>query len=67
MENKHTTIMTPLEYHAIDTENAVLRNRLKDVKGATASLCSAVERYLRQDCLRSELCATLAATKRLMK
>lgn len=59
--------MTPLEYHAVDTENAVLRNRLKDVKGATASLCSAVERYLRQECLRSELCTTLANAKRLLK
>lgn len=41
--------------HAVDTENAVLRNRLKDIKAASMDLVEAVEKYLRQGCLRSEL------------
>ena len=59
--------MTRIEHSACVAENDGLRVRLKEMKVGTAALVAAVERYLRQDCLRSELCATLAATKRLMK
>ena len=59
--------MTRIEYSACVAENDGLRARLKEMKAGTSALVAAVERYLRQDCLRSELCATLAATKRLMK
>ena len=59
--------MTQPEHRAYIEETNALRNQLNGVKAGTSALVAAVERYLRQDCLRSELCATLAATKRLMK
>lgn len=57
--------MTWTERSTCAVENTCVR--LKEMKAGTSALVAAVERYLRQDCLRSELCATLAATKRLMK
>ena len=59
--------MTRIEHSACEAEASTLSLRLKEMKAGTSALVAAVERYLRQDCLRSELCATLAATKRLMK
>lgn len=59
--------MTQHEHRAYIEETNALRNQLNGLKAGTSALVAAVERYLRQDCLRSELCATLAATKRLMK
>lgn len=50
-----------------EIENDVLRSRLADCKSGAAALVDAVERYLRQDCLRSELTNTLAAMKAKLK
>lgn len=59
--------MTRMEYHAVDTENAVLRNRLKDIKAASKDLVDAVEKYLRQGCLRSELIIKKDNLKNILK
>jgi DNA-binding TFAR19-related protein (PDSD5 family) len=56
-----------VEYHAIETENAVLRNRLKDIKAASKDLVDAVEKYLRQGCLRSELIIKKDNLKNILK
>ena len=42
-----------------DIENEVLRNRLVECKAGAEALVDAVKRYLRQECLRSELVNTL--------
>lgn len=59
--------MTRVEYHAIETENDVLRNRLKDIKAASKDLVDAVEKYLRQGCLRSELIIKKDNLKNILK
>lgn len=59
--------MTRMEYHAVDTENGVLRNRLKEIKAASKDLVEAVEKYLRQGCLRSELIIKKDNLKKALK
>ncbi len=51
----------------VDIENDVLRDRLRDVKGSAAELVDAVERYLKQRCLRSELYTAKENLKKQLK
>lgn len=50
-----------------ELENDVLRSRLADCKAGAAALVDAVERYLRQGCLRSELVSRMEDMKRTLK
>ena len=58
--------MTRQEYHYVDTENEVLRNTLRDLRSGASDLVRTVERYLRQECLRSELCTVKDRLKKLL-
>lgn len=51
----------------VDLENEVLRTRLADCKAGAQALADAVKRYLRQECLRSELVKTLADLEKKLK
>lgn len=51
----------------IDIENDVLRQRLQEIKAAAKSLCEGVERYARQEILRSELMIRKDRLKGLLK
>ena len=51
----------------VDLENEVLRNRLAEIKTASRDLCVAVERYARQEILRSELMNRKEHLKSLLK
>ena len=51
----------------VDLENDCLRARLEDIKAGAQALVSAVERYARQECLRSELMQTKDTLKTLLK
>ena len=51
----------------IDIENEVLRTRLADCKAGAQALVDAVERYLRQECLRSELANAKDNLKKLLQ
>ena len=51
----------------VDLENDCLRSRLANVKAGAQALVDAVERYARQDCLRSELMAKKDTLKSLLK
>lgn len=51
----------------VDLENQVLRNRLAEIKTASRDLCVAVERYARQEILRSELMNRKDHLKSLLK
>ena len=51
----------------VDLENDCLRSRLANVKAGAQALVDAVERYARQECLRSELMATKETLKSLLK
>ena len=42
----------------IDIENETLRARLAELKAAALAMADAVDRYVRQECLRSELLHT---------
>lgn len=55
--------MTHVEYHAIETENAVLRDELKKARDAGRALCDMVELYTRQGVLRSILLKTVSETR----
>lgn len=44
----------------IDIENEVLRARLAELKAAALAMADTVDRYVRQECLRSELLSTNA-------
>lgn len=39
----------------IDIENEVLRERIAKLEGAALAMADIVDRYVRQECLRSEL------------
>ena len=45
----------------------VLEARVREQKEATATLIDAVERYVRQECLRSELLNIKNEVKRILK
>lgn len=51
----------------IELENEVLRDRLVKIKTAARDLCVAVERYARQEILRSELMNHKDNLKSLLK
>ena len=51
----------------VDLENQVLRNWLAEIKTASRDLCVAVERYARQEILRSELMNRKDHLKSLLK
>lgn len=51
----------------IELENEVLRSRLKETKAGAQALIDAVERYARQECLRSELLRTKENLKNTLK
>lgn len=59
------SLMTNGRY--IDIENEVLRNRLVECKEGAKALVDAVRRYLRQECLRSELVNTLSDLEEKLK
>lgn len=40
---------------------------LQETRAAAGALCSAVERYLRQECLRSELVSTCEKTRKVLE
>ena len=44
-----------------------LEARIKELRAGAANLVDAVERYARQECLRSELLNTKNALKKLLK
>ena len=54
-------------YQYLDCENEVLRSRQKKIKAGAQALIDAVERYVRQECLRSELLIKKEELKRLIK
>ncbi len=47
----------------IECENEVLRHKLKELREQTLSLCETIDRYVRQEALRSELLNTNNATR----
>lgn len=59
--------MTHLEYHAIDTENEVLHDRLKTVLAAATKLCDTVTEYTRQGVSRSILMNTVRDTREVIQ
>lgn len=59
--------MTRVEYHAVDAENDILRDKLKAVRAAAATLCDTVEQYARQGVSRSILMNTVASTREILR
>ncbi len=51
----------------IECENEVLRAKLAGIRDSVSILIDAVERYLKQDCLRSELFQAKEDVKALIK
>lgn len=51
----------------VDIENEVLRDRLQEQRSAVTDLCRALRRYLRGECLRSELVNTLARAEEAVR
>ena len=58
--------MTRKEYHYVDTENEVPQGVPQDLRSGASDLVRTVERYLRQECLRSELCTVKDRLKKLL-
>ena len=58
--------MTRVEFHACDVENDVLRDRLKDLRAAAKELVTAIEKYVRQEELRSALLIKKDNLKKLL-
>ena len=56
-----------IDPYILEAENEVLRSRLDSVKAGAQDLVDAVKRYLRQECLRSELCNTLSTLEKKLK
>lgn len=51
----------------IELENESLRARLRDIKSAASALVGTVERYVRQECLRTELLNAKENLKNILK
>lgn len=51
----------------IECENEVLRAQYKALKSGAKDLIETIERYMRQDCLRSELYSKKENLKSLLK
>lgn len=47
----------------IEAKNEVLRHKLKELREQTLRLCETIDRYVRQEALRSELLNTNNATR----
>lgn len=58
--------MTHVEYHAIETENEVLRNELRKVRDAGRKLCDTIDLYTRQGVSRSILLKTVSETRTIL-
>ena len=56
-----------IDPYILEAENEVLCSRLDSVKAGAQDLVDAVKRYLRQECLRSELCNTLNTLETKLK
>lgn len=59
--------MTRREYRAADVENDVLRYQLKTLRAAARELVGAIEKYVRQEELRSALLIKKDNLKSLLK
>ena len=59
--------MTRLEYHAIETENDVLRIQLRNLRAAATAMVDSVEKYVRQEESRTILLNKKDALKKLMR
>ena len=59
--------MTRLEYHAIETENDVLRIQLRNLRAAPTAMVDSVEKYVRQEESRTILLNKKDALKKLMR
>jgi len=58
--------MTRMEYRAADVENDVLRAQLKTLRAAARELVSSIEKYVRQEELRSALLNNKDKVKKLL-
>jgi ribosome biogenesis GTPase A len=59
--------MTRVEYHAIETENDVLRSQLRDLRAAATTMVESVEKYVRQEESRTILLNKKDALKKLLR
>lgn len=59
--------MTRLEYHAIETENDVLRIQLRNLRAAATAMVDSVEKYVRQEESRTILLNKKDALKKLLR
>ena len=59
--------MTRVEYHAIETENDVLRSQLRDLRAAASTMVESVEKYVRQEESRTILLNKKDALKKLLR
>lgn len=59
--------MTRVEYHAIETENDVLRSQLRDLWAAATTMVESVEKYVRQEESRTILLNKKDALKKLLR
>lgn len=59
--------MTRVEYHAIETENDVLRIQLRNLRAAATAMVDSVEKYVRQEESRTILLNKKDALKKLLR
>jgi hypothetical protein len=59
--------MTRVEYHAIETENDVLRIQLRNLRAAANAMVDSVEKYVRQEESRTILLNKKDALKKLLR
>lgn len=59
--------MTRVEYHAIETENNVLRIQLRNLRAAATAMVDSVEKYVRQEESRTILLNKKDALKKLLR
>lgn len=59
--------MTRVEYHAIETENDVLRIQIRNLRAAATAMVDSVEKYVRQEESRTILLNKKDALKKLLR
>ena len=59
--------MTRVEYHAIEAENDVLRIQLRNLRAAATAMVESIEKYVRQEELRTVMLSKKDALKELLK
>jgi len=59
--------MTRVEYHAIETENDVLRIQLRNLRAAATAMVDSIEKYVRQEESRTILLNKKDALKKLLR